>query len=74
MNKEQIMAYLATEFKNDSFHFSFQLHMLLSGNHNKSMRQELMHDLTGIKMPVSKCGITALELQLKNRFTQTVLF
>jgi len=32
----------------------------LSGTYNKRIRQELMQRLTGQKLPLAKCGVTAL--------------
>jgi len=74
MTKEQIISYLAAEFKGDNFHFDFQCSMLLSGDSNKALRQELMRDLTGSPVPATKCGLTALTIQLKNKFNQPTLF
>jgi len=33
----------------------------LAGDRNRKLRQELMYQLTGEKLPIAKCGITAIE-------------
>lgn len=35
----------------------WQTVMSFGGNHNKALRQAIMNEITGIKNPVSKCGV-----------------
>lgn len=36
----------------------------LAGPHFKKIRQKIMHGLTGEKLPIAKCGVTAIERTL----------
>lgn len=39
----------------------WQLGVYLSGDHNKKLRQEIMSELKGVKVPIAKSGITAIQ-------------
>jgi hypothetical protein len=39
---------------------AYTVSVQLSGDANKSIRQEVMQELTGEKIPVAKCGINAI--------------
>ena len=56
--KQQFIDLLA---KPDGFrHLENFVYMALSGDRNKPLRQNVMFELTGTKLPITKCGIHAI--------------
>jgi hypothetical protein len=45
---------------------SFQLFTFLSGPHNRMIRQEIMSELKGVKVPIAKSGVTAIQEAIMN--------
>lgn len=70
----KIIEALKAEYNTDQFHFMMNCSMIISGPHNKTMRQTIMELLTGTKQPATKCGLHNVAEQLKASFEQISLF
>ena len=53
---------LETELESDR---RFYVFAYLSGNANKKLRQEIMQDFVGQKIPVAKCGIGNIIVEME---------
>jgi len=52
----------------------FHCAQVISGNHNKTLRQEIVKQLTGEVRPISQCGMYAVSDIMKASFMQYSLF
>lgn len=71
---EHIISKCQEQYQADRFHFELNLSMFFSGNHNKTLRQDVIEFLTGKRPPATKAGISMLSDLLKNKFEQFTLF
>lgn len=74
MDTTQIIELLREYHAQDAQIFDFNASMLLSGNHNKERRREIIKLVTGEHRPISKCTMYACIDTLKNSFNQIALF
>lgn len=70
----EIINKLKAVYDGNRFQFDFFVAQYLSGDNNKAMRQEVVLQVTGNKLPASKCGMYATADLLRNSFNQYQLF
>lgn len=74
MQTETVINHLKEVYTGDKFNFDFQVSMLIAGDSNKSLRQDIVLKITGEKKPLSKCGMYAVADILRANFDQLALF
>lgn len=74
MDTNTIIQAIRAEFNAQPANLDFICAMLISGNHNKETRREIIKLTTGEYRPLSKCGMYAAANALKNYFNQPTLF
>ena len=67
MEAKKIIESLREAFNSDGIKFTHAVYSL-AGNSNERLRCDIMHELTGSKLPKSKCGINNLISELKKHF------
>ena len=68
------IALLKQSFLKQETLFDFTVSQIISGDRNKTLRQEITRQLTGETKPIAKCGMYAVSNLLKASFEQYSLF
>jgi hypothetical protein len=74
MHTQQAIQLLQKSYNDEPRSFDFYASMIIAGDQNKRLRQDIVKVLTGEVKPVSKCGIYAVIDHLKANFQQSKLF
>ncbi len=74
MTASEVINQLRTVYSSNRFEFEMNCATYLAGDHRKQLRQDIVLQLTGEKIPVSKCGLHRVSDALKNSFDQITLF
>lgn len=74
MKAKEVIAKLKEDYVADNFHFAFVCSQYLAGNDKKRLRVEIMEELTGEKLPATKCGLHTVSDAVKASIEQLTLF
>ncbi len=69
----EVIQYLKNSYNSDKFQFSFICAMVLAGDGNSKLRQDISTFL-GQKMPKSKCGLNKISEMIQAHIEQADIF
>lgn len=74
MKASQIVDSLRNVYTGNRTQFDFSVNQHLNGDHNKTLRQEVLKIATGEKKPLTQCTPGAVSTALQAKFDQPELF